>query len=883
MGKKERQLAIGRTKKVAGKGVKASFGKGKGGNAFDVQKNSKSKYEVLGKRVKGQGRNVAAARADAEERRRKTLLKQFQGRKKNNEYKDRRLGEQNEDMSLEDKMIARFQTERKRQYQQRNAAKFNLNDDGESDREEELLTHRGAKIDDFDNIDIAGEASDDEEDRAFDHKLGRDIVNQLHFGGGDSKAVKDSATAAEGPERKKTHEEIMQEVMMKSKMYKAEKQKNKATQDETTEQLDAEFADFQSLLQFRPKKEDRPREMLDDFDKMTRELAMEAKAKATERKLSPEELAKKEHDKLAELERKRVARMNGEDEDAVDDDKVSKRKGRKDKKGGKRDEPELVLLPPKHLRASDDALVDDFQIQDEYRQRVEGENDEDEDGDDDCESGEDDDEVDDEEDDDDDEEDDDEEDDDNDDLKDDEEHNDDEVDDEEDEENEEDDDEQARAAALLKRQEAQKEMPFVFPCPESPAELTALFAQHGPTPADRNTIVTRIRTFYSPRVSAENQAKMKKFLAVLVRHFLKLAAHFKRNQQDADAIAAHIFTIAQDQPNVAGTVFREFVAALAKKLDKNCWPEMRDLLLLRVALSVFPITDLRHNVVSPIELVLGQCLSRATLESPDHVRRALFCVGLSLHITEKKSKFMPELVHCLHEILALVHSHDDDWFVAPLKAFVKSKSTDFPSLALHAGDQTDPAQVSAAIFHSTLTSIRLAATQYASLASFVELFASIHTLLSQLKAKMLKAHAESTVALLMEKMEASLKQRRPLRLQAHAPTVLPTFVPRFDENYAMRKDKTMERDRAQLKQLQRQVKRERKGASRELKRDAAFLSRQRAEEQKTWRAEKDAKQKEIRSWMEQQNATFNQQVRKGGELIKGGGSGPAKKRRISKK
>ncbi|RHY90365.1 hypothetical protein DYB35_009782, partial [Aphanomyces astaci] len=511
MGKKERQQAVGRTKKGPGKGLKASFGKGtgKGGNAFDVQKNSKSKYEVLGKRVKGQGRNVAAARADAEERRRSTLLKQFQGRKKNNEYKDRRLGEQNEDMSLEDKMIARFQTERKRQYQQRNAAKFNLNDDGESDREEELLTHRGSKIDDFDNIDMAGEGSDDDEDRAFDHKLGRDIVNQLHFGGGGDNKGGDDGTAVEGPERKKTHEEIMQEVMMKSKMFKAEKQKNKATQDETTEQLDAQFADFQALLEFRPKKEDRPREKLDEFDKMTRELAMEAKAKATERKLSPEELAKKEHDKLADLEKKRVARMNGEDEET--NDKANQRKHRKKHKA-KTSEPELVLLPPKQ-RATDDSLVDDFQIDDEYRQRVQGENDseeeEDEEDEDEEDEGEESEEADEES----------------------------EVESEAEEESEEseeesEEDEEARAAALVKRQEAANEMPFVFPCPESAADLSRLFAQYGPTVDARSTIVSRIRAFYSPKLHADNPSKMKTFFAVLVRTFLKLASNFKRNHLD---------------------------------------------------------------------------------------------------------------------------------------------------------------------------------------------------------------------------------------------------------------------------------------------------------------------------------------------------------------
>ncbi|CAK4070312.1 unnamed protein product [Aphanomyces euteiches] len=860
MGKKERAQAVGRTKS---KGLKAAFGKGKG-NAFDVQKNSKSKYEVLGKRVKGQGRNVAQARAEAEERRRKTLLKQFQGRKKNNEFKDRRLGEQNEEMSLEDKMIARFQTERKRQYQQRNAAKFNLNDDDDDQSEDDLLTHRGAKIDDFDNIDIAG--SDDEPDDAFDHKMGRDIVNKLHFGGGGN-------DAKDGTEKKKTHEEIMQEVMMKSKMYKAEKQKNKASQDETTEALDAGFAEFQSLLQFRPKKEDRPREAPDDFDKMARELALEAKAKATERKLTPEEIAKREHEKLADLERKRVARMNGQDEAESD----------APQKKAKKKQPELVMLPPK--RATDDSLVDDYQINQEFNQAgsEDGDDDDEEAGDEDDEEGDeedDEDEGDDEEDEEEEEEDDEEQEDgDNADDK-------DEDDDDEDDE----EDEEARSVALKRREEAAKEMPYVLPCPEVPADLTNLFNQYGHTAQDRNTIIDRIRKYYSPKVSAENQTKMKKFLAMLVRYFLKMASNFKHNHQDADNLAAHIFSMAQEMPNVAGTVFREFIATLAKKMDKKdaTYPDMRELLLLRVACNVFPVTDLRHNVVTPIELILGQCLAKASLSNVDQARKALFCCGLSLHITEKKAKFMPEVVHCLKQLVQLVHAQEDNanaWFVDAIKAFIKANSasstTSLPKLPLT--ETLSEADMAAAVFQATLALVETAATQYASLAAYHELFLSLQELLSQIKAKVLKTACASTLTLLEAKSKASLDSRRPLRLQAHAPKVLPTFVPKFDENYAMRKDKTLDRDKAQLKQLQRQVKRERKGASRELRRDAAFLSRQRTEEQKAWRAEKDAKQKEIRAWMEEQNATFNQQVRKGGELIKGGGSAPAKKRRISKK
>ncbi|OQR82716.1 nucleolar protein [Achlya hypogyna] len=862
MGKKERMQAVGRVGgKAKGGSAKAgkasSFSRSKG-NAFDVQKNSRSKYEVLGKRVKGQGRNVAQARAQAEERRRQTLLKQFQSRKKNNEFKDRRLGEQSADMSLEDKMLARFQTERKKQYQQqRNASKFNLNED--DDRDEEFLTHRGQKIDDYDNFDGPEGSDMDEEDRAFENKLGREMVNQLHFGGG-------AADAADEPAKKKTHEEIMHEVMMKSKMYKAEKQKNKATQDETTEVLDAEFADFQKMLSFRPKKADRTPEArgeLDEFDKMARLLSLEAKAKASERKLTPEEIAKKEHEKLAELEKQRVARMNGED----DSDAEAPAKA---KKGGKK-QPKFILMRPPP--ATDDALTDDYEIDQQFNQ--DNASDDDEEGDD-ARDGEGDDGDDD---------------DDDDDLEEDDEEDaedDDAMEDENDDEDEDEEvDEEALARAQKKREDAAKEIPYVLECPTTPAELAELFTQYGRTAEDRNTIVDRLRKYYSPKLSAANQALTKKLLAVLVRQYLKYAANYDRHGADLAHLAVHIFHAAQDLPDAAGALFRDYLAALQKKLEKKKtvgWPDMRDLLLFRVALNVFPATDLRHNVVTPIELLVGQALAKAPVASVADVRAALFCVGLSLHATKGKRKFAPEAVHALTTLVALLADADSDWWRDAVAAWVAEHPEDaFPAVPLHTplGNEA----MSAALFHGTLTLVEAAATQYAALPSVHELFHPIERLLVALKKRLPKSNGrvEKTIAHLRATSTASLETRKPLRLQTFAPTVLPTFVPKFDENYAMRKDKTADRDKAQLKQLQRQVKRERKGASRELRRDAAFLARQRQEEHASWQKEKGEKQREIRAWMEQQNATFNQQVRKGGGLLKGGGAGLAKKARVSKK
>jgi nucleolar protein 14 len=69
---------------------------------------------------------------------------------------------------------------------------------------------------------------------------------------------------------------------------------------------------------------------------------------------------------------------------------------------------------------------------------------------------------------------------------------------------------------------------------------------------------------------------------------------------------------------------------------------------------------------------------------------------------------------------------------------------------------------------------------------------------------------------------------------------------------------------------------------RELRRDSDFIDQERYKEQ----SEANNKRREERvknwGWMEEQQATINQQVRKGGGLMKGGGTSVFKKARVKR-
>jgi len=78
--------------------------------------------------------------------------------------------------------------------------------------------------------------------------------------------------------------------------------------------------------------------------------------------------------------------------------------------------------------------------------------------------------------------------------------------------------------------------------------------------------------------------------------------------------------------------------------------------------------------------------------------------------------------------------------------------------------------------------------------------------------------------------------RRPLELHHHRPLAIKTSIPKFEESFNPDKHYDPDRERADASKLRAEHKRERKGAIRELRKDAQFIARESLREKK----EKDA-------------------------------------------
>ena len=196
---------------------------------------------------------------------------------------------------------------------------------------------------------------------------------------------------------------------------------------------------------------------------------------------------------------------------------------------------------------------------------------------------------------------------------------------------------------------------------------------------------------------------------------------------------------------------------------------------------------------------------------------------------------------------------------------------------------------SMALFEGTFSLIKQLLGRHGASPAFPEIVSPLLNGLISVSssASTLDGHMEGKAAALIKEVSAVVEScgaqvtrkqdtRKPLAWREHSVSSIETKNPMYTMNYTFKKDNDADSDRAKVKQLQRQLKRETKAAQRELRRDSEFLDREAFKEKQEAHDRRRAERSKNFTFMEEQQATINQQVRLGGGLMKGGGSGVIK-------
>ncbi|XWW92095.1 hypothetical protein V2A60_000017 [Cordyceps javanica] len=803
------------------------------GPKFDVTSNV-PKSASAAKGIQGR---PGAAKAASEERRRETLLVDMQRRNKVGGILDRRFGENDPSMAPEDKMLERFAREKQRAHKKNSM--FDLEDDGPIGG----LTHGGKSLSFDDDDDTL--ADDFEEDLDAEDSDGsvreRQRLKRLRGLAGED----DGDTSDKEPERKKSKKEVMEEIIAKSKLHKYERQAAKEDDDAMRATIDKELPDIQMLLASSAKNK-RPEnstgvaaasiagvergEFDRDFDMRVKRLAQDRRAQPQDRTKTEEERLEEESKRLRELEEKRQRRMRGEEvsdsnesedgkgkDSAADDEEMD---GDDDFGLGEglrtRTTAAGVLLDDEDDFIIDDDLVAsgsdlDLDLGDS------GDESDDESGD-------------------------------------------------SEEEIEAEDDEFTKG--LLNEEESRNPLfqgpsvanqsalergdehglPFTFPCPETLEQLQAISSKypHESTPK----IIQRVRALYHPKLDAKNKERLGNFSKALVDY---VAAPWDPATAPpssvVESVVRHIHSLAKMFPVEISNRFRYHLGDIGESRTLTLEPS--DLLLLSAIGSIFPTSDHFHQVVTPAMLTIGRYLGqKVPLQTADFATGTFLC-GLSLHYQRLAKRYVPEVMNfAINTLCALapiapvttqitttipIHEHLSKRYITADAKVRKLRFTDcIPGDASHPIPAAEAAVVSAAILATTLQVLDAASDLWAGTSAFVETFAPALRASKHLFAKHCRSRLPSAVAQQAEKLATKLDRmsrlahiaRRPLELHHHRRLAIKTFIPKFEETFDPDKHYDHDKERAELAKLQKEHKRERKGAMRELRKDANFMARE---------------------------------------------------------
>ncbi|KAL0731371.1 hypothetical protein Bca4012_027465 [Brassica carinata] len=847
---------------------------------------SHRKFDVLGKKRKGEERRVGLSRSRAVDKRKNTLLKEYEQSLKSSVFMDKRIGEHDNELGEFDKGVIRSQ--RARQLKAKKSM-YNLADGEEDVYGDGALGESSSARDDFDSVHLSDEDEDLEEDG---------VSRRLRSRNRDS-------SGEEEEQRRKSKKEVMSEIIMKSKLGKMEKAKHKEEKEKDLVVLNEEFMSLENSDAMKSLTQDFivQDEPNDKYAMLMDDLRSDRRGRPTDRTKTPEEIAQEEREKLEELEEKRKKRMQ-ETEDLSDEDEET---------GGEESSKRLRVV-------SGDDLGDSFSVDAEQPKKgwidqvLEREDDGDDSAsDEDSESeGE--------------EEDDDDEESDGGDEKQrkghplkDWEQSDDELEaelegDDEDEEDDDEDEEEAepivhkkskkdsaapskgtvkQTTNMKKLSTTQHDIPYVIHAPQSFEELIALVEDR--SNADVITIVNRIRTTDSIKLAADNRKKMQVFYGVLLQYFAVLANKKPLNIELLNMLVKPLIEMSGEIPYFAAICARQrllktraqFCEAI-KNPEDGCWPSLKTLFLLRLWSMIFPCSDYRHAVMTPSILLMCEYLMRCPISSGRDIAIGSFLCSIVLLVAKQSKKFCPEAILFIRTLLMaasdkkLPPSEESEFYhfmelktLTPFLCIQEDVKEVVPLNFLKIMDQPADSpyfssdEFRTSIISSVVETLRGFVEINGGLSSFPEMFMPISALLHQVGnqekiPQTLRGKLEDAAQLIEKKTEEHHKQRKPLAMRKQKPVAIRMVNPKFEENFAKGRDYDPDKYRSDMKKLKKKLNEERKGVVRELRKDSYFMSDVKAKEKAMHEQERAEKHGKNLAFLQEQEHAF-----KSGQLVFG--------------
>lgn len=473
------------------------------------------------------------------------------------------------------------------------------------------------------------------------------------------------------------------------------------------------------------------------------------------------------------------------------------------------------------------------------------------------------------------------------------------------------------------------EIPYVFEVPTTLDALHDMIGNYASTGKEVSLIIDRIHASNSVRLNKKNIEKMQNFYDVLLRRFIAVGDAIYSSGNGGDELARYeqlnaltrtLFAMSQDAPESAAAVWGRrlgvFQNAHAKRLRdtellhdgddevKTAWPSMGTILLLKALSHIFPVTDRRHQVVTPALLLLCQIVAQTPIVSNDDLVSALLCTGLTIEYSREARRVVPEALAFLSGVLSLFSTVSSVKSQLPTlkdmqatnfrKTVSEYSGTDCPMLSIeqvNIGQSSTPTAILCSALHLVDQCVEAlgGCLGHAEPEAFAEIVKVLLTLNPNSTTNPLPSAVGTRVTATASKLSKFMSLARPPLARRSGPSrqdmAIKSLAPRLEDpdRYRMSKDQGKNPNQAALDRSRREYKREHKAVARELRMDGAFAEEERRREQDKRDSKARAKRHKNFAWLESEQGAMNQQVAQGGGLLSGGGMGAARAKAKSAK
>ncbi|XP_078484862.1 nucleolar protein 14-like [Ciona intestinalis] len=807
-------------------------------NPFEIKIN-KQKHNILGRKTKNDRGLPGVSRSKANKKRKDTLLNEYKHRNKTNQIRDGRFGLNDEQMTIEEKMLQRFSMERKKKHEK--MAQFNLNDDEE-------LTHLGqslSAIKQFDDFD----GSDGEDGPGG--TMSGEYVENAHFGGG---FFTKKSSESNDNELTKTRKEVIDDIIAKSKLAKFEKKAAKEKSDELREKLDDAWSDFQKLIQpsvrtSYDKDSAKERFKPDDYDMAVKQMLFDKKAAPSEKMKSEAELEEERAALLRKHEEERIARMrmDGGNEDA------SRKRSHQSA-----DALEEDYVVEKVNQA--EPLSFNFDDEDEKSEDYVDENEEDADDapEDQVESelgdlG----------------------------IVDDGGDSDDENDEDQSDEfsdidsgNEEDvgslEEQPDAVEDVVDKEEEEEDVGKILnKFPASYSEFSSLISSSALSASE---VVSDLRKRFAPSIGKGNKAKMIELFAYIWQHCCMVAAP-KPDFNIINSLISHAYELCALNPENCSECVKERLKRFyysCVQVSRIQLPSFEILIQFKLIKLLYSTSDFCHPVVTPALLFISHLLDSCFVHTLRDVSKGLYLCTVAYEYVSFSKRYIPECLNFLTTVLCMAIPNKQNKADIPTITSTRVNGKNFdilvikeknkfkenqlkPDLSTMMDENINIDDTSLVRCQLVATATRLTAlfsTLYSEIPAYDEVFNQIHSVCDKLKTSFNRSNPvlAKLVDGVLKSIEANCqKPRTPISFGQKKPKPLRMFDLKIDDtgDPLRKKSKQTNALKRERDRLLHKRKREMKGAIREVRKDSKFIARHQQKEQEAMDAEREAKVKRL--------------------------------------